>query len=118
MAAGSDAAPAAEATLPVTSETAPVSTLPVPTTTVAIGASTFVVRVAGRRRPGCLRPACAARVVDAIDATGGPSPQAELDSLNLAAPLVDSICDAGRRRDRSTHRRRACVADEVVDRSI
>ncbi len=82
--------PAAEATLPVTSGSAPVSTLPVPTTTVASGASTFVVHVAGAvAAPGVYDVRAPARVIDAIGAAGGPSPQAELDSLNLAAPLVD-----------------------------
>ena len=82
--------PAVEATLPVTSGAAPVSTLAVPTTTAAIGASTFVVHVAGAvAAPGVYDVRAPARVVDAIDAAGGPSPQAELDSLNLASPLVD-----------------------------
>jgi competence protein ComEA len=82
--------PAAEATLPVTSGAAPASTLAVPTTTLAIGASTFVVHVAGAVAvPGVYDVDAPARVVDAIDAAGGPSPDAELDSLNLAAPLVD-----------------------------
>ena len=55
-----------------------------------VGTSTFVVHVAGAvAAPGVYDVRAPARVVDAIDAAGGPSPQAELDSLNLAAPLVD-----------------------------
>jgi competence protein ComEA len=82
--------PAAEATLPVTSGAPPSSTLAVPTTTVASATSTFVVHVAGAvAAPGVYDVSAPARVVDAIEAAGGPSPQAELDSLNLAAPLVD-----------------------------
>lgn len=80
--------PAVEATLPVTSGTAPSSTLPVPTT--ASEASTFVVHVAGAvAAPGVYGVRNPSRVVDAIEAAGGPTADAELDSLNLAAPLVD-----------------------------
>jgi len=82
--------PAAEATLPVTSGVAPASTLAVPTTSLPIATSTFVVHVAGAvAAPGVYDVRAPARIVDAIDAAGGPSPEAELDSLNLAAPLVD-----------------------------
>jgi competence protein ComEA len=82
--------PAAEATLPVTSGVAPASTLTVPTTSLATASSTFVVHVAGAvAAPGVYDVRAPARVVDAIEVAGGPSPQAELDSLNLAAPLVD-----------------------------
>jgi competence protein ComEA len=82
--------PAAEATLPVTSGSVPSSTLAVPTTVVAIDASVFVVHVAGAvSAPGVYDVRGPARVIDAIDAAGGPAPEAELDSLNLAAPLVD-----------------------------
>jgi competence protein ComEA len=80
--------PPAEATLPLTSGSAPSSTLAVPTTAVEM--STFVIHVAGAvAAPGVYGVPNPARVVDAIDAAGGPTSDAELDSLNLAAPLVD-----------------------------
>jgi competence protein ComEA len=82
--------PAAEATLPVTSGSAPSSTLAVPITAFATDASVFVVHVAGAVAvPGVYDVRGPARVVDAIEAAGGPALEAELDSLNLAAPLVD-----------------------------
>jgi competence protein ComEA len=50
----------------------------------------LVVHVAGAvARPGIVRLADGARVVDAIDAAGGPRPDADLDRLNLAAEVVD-----------------------------
>ncbi|HEX4982280.1 MAG TPA: helix-hairpin-helix domain-containing protein [Ilumatobacteraceae bacterium] len=83
--------PAVEATLPATSGSAPSATLPVPTLPSAgTETSTFVVHVAGAvAAPGVYDVRGPARVVDAIEAAGGPTPQAELDSLNLAASLAD-----------------------------
>ena len=80
--------PSAEATLPITSGSAPTATLTVPATSAAT--STFVVHVAGAvAEPGVYDVRGPARVVDAIEAAGGPTPEAELDALNLAASLVD-----------------------------
>ncbi len=80
--------PAVEATLPSTSGSAPTATLAVPTTAAAT--SVFVVHVAGAvAAPGVYEVRGPARVVDAIDAAGGPTTEAELDSLNLAASLAD-----------------------------
>jgi competence protein ComEA len=80
--------PPAEATLPVASGSPPSSTLPVPT--LASETSTVVVHVAGAvAEPGVYDVANGSRVVDAIDAADGPTADAELDSLNLAALLVD-----------------------------
>lgn len=82
--------PAAEATLPVTAGSVPASTLAVPSTTPPPASGVFVVHVAGAViAPGVYDVLGPARVVDAIDAAGGAAPEAELDSLNLAAPLVD-----------------------------
>ncbi|MCU0261549.1 MAG: helix-hairpin-helix domain-containing protein, partial [Ilumatobacteraceae bacterium] len=39
--------------------------------------------------PGVHRLPAGARVVDAVTAAGGPLPDAVLDAVNLAAPLVD-----------------------------
>ena len=80
--------PSAEATLPITSGSAPTATLTVPATSAAT--STFVVHVAGAvAEPGVYDVRAPARVVDAIEAAGGATPDAELDALNLAASLVD-----------------------------
>ena len=50
----------------------------------------MLVDVAGWvRRPGVYEFAGGARVIDAIEAAGGARPGAQLESLNLAAPLVD-----------------------------
>jgi competence protein ComEA len=58
----------------------------VPTT----GGGEVVVHVAGAvAKPGVYRLRAGARVSDAIDAAGGPAPDADLDRVNLAAPLAD-----------------------------
>ena len=50
----------------------------------------IVVDVVGAvRRNGVVRLRSGARVIDAINAAGGASPQADLTRLNLAAPLDD-----------------------------
>jgi competence protein ComEA len=50
----------------------------------------LLVDVAGWvRHPGVYEFAGGARVIDAIEAAGGARPGAQLESLNLAAPLVD-----------------------------
>ncbi|HZJ25397.1 MAG TPA: ComEA family DNA-binding protein [Acidimicrobiia bacterium] len=52
--------------------------------------SELVVHVAGAvARPGIVQLPAGARVVDAIDAAGGPGPDADLDRLNLAAKVTD-----------------------------
>ena len=54
--------------------------------------SSLLVHVAGAvRRPGLYEMPPDARVADAVTAAHGPSPAADLDSLNLAEPLVDGI---------------------------
>ena len=60
-----------------------------PTTTVV---SQLTVHVAGAvARPGVVRLRPGARVMDALDATGGAQPEADLTRLNLAAPLADGV---------------------------
>ncbi|MDP9341040.1 MAG: helix-hairpin-helix domain-containing protein [Actinomycetota bacterium] len=52
--------------------------------------SVLLVHVAGRvRRPGVYEFQAGDRVVDAVQAAGGPRKGADLDALNLAAPLTD-----------------------------
>jgi len=41
------------------------------------------------RRPGVVRLSTGSRVLDAVQAAGGPSASADLNHLNLARPLVD-----------------------------
>ena len=53
-------------------------------------AEQIVVNAAGAvTAPGVYRLLSGSRVVDLIDAAGGPAPDADLDQLNLAAPLSD-----------------------------
>lgn len=50
----------------------------------------LLVHVAGAvNAPGVVQLRAGDRVADALDAAGGPTPDAALDSLNLARPLVD-----------------------------
>ncbi len=73
-------------------EAAVATTVPVaePTTTTDDGPSQLVIHVAGAVvEPGVVRVPSSARVGDAIEAAGGAAPDAELDRLNLAAPLED-----------------------------
>lgn len=49
-----------------------------------------IVHVAGQvRTPGIVRLPASSRVVDAVQAAGGPTDEARLDLVNLAAPLTD-----------------------------
>lgn len=50
----------------------------------------LVVHVAGAvLHPGVVRVPAGSRIVDALDAAGGPRVDADLDRLNLAAPVAD-----------------------------
>ncbi len=60
------------------------------TTTAPSGPSELVVHVAGAvADPGVVRVPRSARVGDAIEAVGGAAADADIDRLNLAAPLED-----------------------------
>jgi competence protein ComEA len=70
------------------------STKPLTPTSGASAATTadggVVVHVAGAvARPGVVELARGSRVIDAIEAAGGGTPEADLDRLNLAAKLAD-----------------------------
>jgi competence protein ComEA len=52
----------------------------------------LIVDVAGAvRKPGVYQLTEGQRVIDAIQAAGGPTPKASLEALNLAAPLTDGV---------------------------
>jgi competence protein ComEA len=64
--------------------------IPAPGASPSVGAAPILVDVAGWvRRPGVYEFAAGARVIDAIEAAGGARPGAQLQALNLAAPLAD-----------------------------
>lgn len=57
---------------------------------LASGGEELVVHVAGEvAAPGLHHLPAGTRVADALEAAGGPLPDAELDALNLARPLTD-----------------------------
>ena len=64
-----------------------------PSTEVSVpssGPTSLLVHVAGRvAHPGLVRLTQGSRVADAVAAAGGPVDGADVDSLNLAAPLAD-----------------------------
>lgn len=83
----------------------PVSAGAVPDTAPPSTASRefLVVHVAGAvAKPGVVTLDAGARVIDAIAAAGGPLPDADLDRLNLAAPLADGQRVALARRGEPT----------------
>lgn len=65
----------------------PVAAVPAPTTTTAPRALVHVVGAV--RAPGVVELDNGARVRDALAAAGGPADDADLDRLNLAAPVND-----------------------------
>ena len=91
-------APSTEASIPIAQGSTPAVTLPPPErtstqespTSVSSVPAFVVVHVAGAvTNAGVYTLATSARVTDAVTAAGGPVPDADLDALNLAAPLVD-----------------------------
>jgi competence protein ComEA len=68
-----------------------VTPVQVPTETARpAAAKLLVIDVAGAvRRPGLYRLQTGSRIDDAIAAAGGPTAKAQLDAVNLAAPVAD-----------------------------
>ncbi len=92
--------PSAEAILPQASlGVVPPSTLPIPggqpiaslegSGTLAPSADATVHVAGAVARPGVYLLAADARVDDAVGAAGGPTPEADVDALNLAAVVAD-----------------------------
>jgi len=64
--------------------------LPAPARVKPAAAKLLVIDVAGAvRRPGLYRLESGSRIDDAIAAAGGPTAKAQLDTVNLAAPIAD-----------------------------
>ena len=82
-------APATELSLPFASGDSLSSAAPASSTTTA-AAPALVVHAAGAvLSPGVVRLPAGARVADLLAAVGGPAADADLDRVNLAAPLAD-----------------------------
>ncbi|MGH2635575.1 MAG: helix-hairpin-helix domain-containing protein [Actinomycetota bacterium] len=75
---------------PVEVRAAPEAQPAAPGSSPSASATPIFVDVAGWvRRPGVYEFTSGARVIDAIEAAGGARPGAQLQALNLAAPLTD-----------------------------
>jgi competence protein ComEA len=61
-----------------------------PAVTTTTSPAVLVVHAAGAvARPGVYRVQPGARVIDVVDAAGGPAPDADVNRLNLAALVAD-----------------------------
>jgi len=77
-------------TEPAATSPAPTQTSPPSSVARRSRGSLIVVHVAGAvATPGVIELPAGSRVVDALEATGGALPDADIDRLNLAAKLVD-----------------------------
>jgi competence protein ComEA len=63
--------------------------VPPATSTQAVKPRVVIDVVGAVRRPGLYRLPAAARIADALAHAGGPTRKADLEQVNLAAPLVD-----------------------------
>lgn len=75
---------------PPTEELLPLAGATSTSSSTTAAPSTLVVHVAGAvSEPGVYEVPADARVMDVIDAAGGPTADADVEQLNLAAPVVD-----------------------------
>jgi competence protein ComEA len=82
--------PVAVSAPPVAAVSPVAATSPAPSGRASPSGTPIVVAVAGKvRRPGVVKLATGARVLDAVAAAGGPLPGADLGLLNLARRLSD-----------------------------
>ena len=88
-----DQPPAPEPTVAVNSgenDTVDPSTEPEPLAETTTTGETTIIHVAGEvHHPGIVEVSQGARVIDAIEGAGGPTEDAQLDALNLAAVVND-----------------------------
>jgi competence protein ComEA len=86
-------ATAAPASVPTAAPSTTTSAVSFGTTTTAtsVGGSVVVDVVGAVRAPGVVKLPASARVVDAIAAVGGATPNADLARLNLAAVVADGM---------------------------
>ena len=80
----SPAGPPPETFLPMADEAAVAST-----TSSSVPSSLLVHAAGAVQRPGVYELRAGSRVTDLIDAAGGPTADADVDQLNLAAPVTD-----------------------------
>jgi len=89
---GSTSAPPLETALPTVDVAAVAAPTPPATTAAAAASEVVIVHVAGAvTAPGVYELDTAARVGDAVTLAGGPTADADLDRVNLAAPVVDGV---------------------------
>lgn len=75
---------------PATEELLPLATDVVTGSSTTVAPTTLLVHAAGAvAEPGVYELAAGSRVKDLVDAAGGPTADADLDRLNLAAPMAD-----------------------------
>lgn len=90
LGAGTAYPPSSPATSGVAPVTDPAATTPGIAATESTSVTELIVDVAGKvRRPGIVELPAGSRVVDALDAAGGPRPGVDTRTLNLARLLVD-----------------------------
>lgn len=81
---------AADAMVPLTPSATTVATGTSPSTVVGLGGAEVAAHAAGAvRRPGLYRLPAGSRVDDLLRAAGGALSRADLDRVNLAAPVTD-----------------------------
>jgi len=81
--------PPAEAGVPLTPAATATSVLGASTPIAPVGGTVFAHAAGAVRNPGLYEMVTGDRVADLLAAAGGPLPAADLDRINLAAPVAD-----------------------------